>query len=208
MLNISKTIENNLPILYTNEDIKKLFPPNSVTAIYTREKNLKEILFLFLFIPKFNKIEGSISNCNKCNICKNYLISNNTFRCNVTGRVYSVRGSLSYSNPNLIYFISRKNSGDQYEGSVTDFQASFRIHKNYVKTKKGSCATANHFNNRWWDRSNPHIVLQVHFIESVQSDVNLEGKLWERQCQLFTNTHGINGVSDLYSSKRKGCRKN
>ena len=121
---------------------------------------------------------------------------------------YIVLGSLSYSNPNLIYFISRKNSGDQYEGSVTDFQASFRIHKNYVKTKKGSCATANHFNNRWWDRSNPHIVLQVHFIESVQSDVNLEGKLWERQCQLFTNTHGINGVSDLYSSKRKGCRKN
>ena len=40
---------------------------------------------------------------------------------------------------------------------------------------------------------------------------DLEGKLWERekywQCQLFTNTHGMNSVSDLYSSKRKGCRK-
>ena len=49
-------------------------------------------------------------------------------------------------------------------------------------------------------------------MESVQSDVNLEGKLWERkkywQCQLFTNTHGMNSVSDLYSSKIKGFRKN
>ena len=49
-------------------------------------------------------------------------------------------------------------------------------------------------------------------MESVQSDVNLEVKLWERkkywQCQLFTNTHGMNSVSDLYSSKIKGFRKN
>ena len=43
------------------------------------------------------------------------------------------------------------------------------------------------------------------------SDLDLENKLWERekywQCQLFTNTHGMNSVSDLYAGKRKGCRK-
>ena len=53
--------------------------------------------------------------------------------------------------------------------------------------------------------------LQVQLIESVVSDLDLENKLWERekywQCQLFTNTHGMNSVSDLYASKRKGCRK-
>ena len=63
-----------------------------------------------------------------------------------------------------------------------------------------------------YDSGNPHIFLQVQSIESVQNDVNLEGKLWERekywQCQLFTNTHGMNSVSDLYLSKREGCRKN
>ena len=43
------------------------------------------------------------------------------------------------------------------------------------------------------------------------SELDLENKLWESkkywQCQLFTNTHGINSVYDLYASKRKGCRK-
>ena len=39
------------------------------------------------------------------------------------------------------------------------------------------------------------------------SDVNLEGKLWERekywQCQLFTNMHGMNSVSDCIQVKEK-----
>ena len=38
-----------------------------------------------------------------------------------------------------------------------------------------------------------------------------ESILWEHekywQCQLFTNMHGINSLSDLYSRSRKGCRK-
>ena len=58
---------------------------------------------------------------------------------------------------------------------------------------------------------NPHRFLQVQLMESVVSELDLENKLWERekywQCQLFTNTHGMNSVSDLYASKRKGCRK-
>ena len=32
----------------------------------------------------------SVSCCNKCDICKNYFISDNKFYCKVTGRVYSV----------------------------------------------------------------------------------------------------------------------
>ena len=44
------------------------------------------------------------------------------------------------------------------------------------------------------------------------SDLDLKNNLWERekywQCQLFANTHGMNSVSNLYASKRKGCRKN
>ena len=47
----------------------------------------------------------------------------------------------------------------------------------------------------------------VQLRESVQSDVNLKGKLWEREkywpCQLSANIHGMNSVSDLYSSKTK-----
>ena len=71
---------------------------------------------------------------------------------------------------------------------------------------------ARHFNNKCFDVQNPHRFLQVQLIESVVSDLDLENKLWERekywQCQLFTNIHGMNNASDLYASKRKGCRKN
>ena len=69
----------------------------------------------------------------------------------------------------------------------------------------------NKFNNKFSDVQNPQRFLQVQLIESVVSDLDLENKLWERekywQCQLFTNTHGMNSVSDLYASKRKGYRK-
>ena len=91
--------------------------------------------------------------------------------------MYNVRGRLSCNRPNVIYIISCKNCGDQYVGSATDFKARFRIHKSNIKTKKDRCGTATHFNNKCCDNSNPYIFLQVQLIESVQSDVNLEGKL-------------------------------
>ena len=43
--NINKIIHDNLSILYTDEDMKKLFPPNSIKTLYRRGKNLKEIFF-------------------------------------------------------------------------------------------------------------------------------------------------------------------
>ena len=134
---------------------------NSLTTIYRREKNFKEILSPSLFPPKFNKNESYISNCNKCDICKNYLIFDNKFNCKATGRVYSVRGSLSCNSPNVINIISCKNCGDHYVGSATDFKARFTIHKSIIKTKKDRCGTTRHFNNKCCDSSNPHIFLQV-----------------------------------------------
>ena len=85
------------------------------------------------------------------------------------------------------------------------------MHKSDIKTKKDRCGAAWHLNAKCTDSSNPHKFLKTQIIESVQCDYSLEGKLWERyrywQCQLFTNTHGINSVSDLYSTKNKTCRK-
>ena len=71
-------------------------------------------------------------------------MSDNKPQCKVTGRVHSVRGSLSCNIPNAAYIISCKNCGDQYVGSATDFKARFRIHKSDFKTKK----TARHFNSK------------------------------------------------------------
>ena len=90
----------------------------------------------FRIPPEFNKAESSASNCNKCNIFKNYLISDNKFKCKVNGRAYCNRGSLSCNRPNVVFIISCKNCGDLYVGSATDFKARFRIYKSDIKTKK------------------------------------------------------------------------
>ena len=142
-----------------------------------REKNLKKILFPPpLFPPKFNKNESSSSNCDNCDICKIYLISDKKFKCKVSRRVQSVRGSWSRKSPN-VYIISCKTCGDQYIDSSTDIITRIRIHKSDVKSKGDRCGTVSYFNNICCYSNNPHIFYQVKLIESVQSDVNLEATL-------------------------------
>ena len=69
------------------------------------------------------------------------------------------------------------------------------------------------FNSECYCDTNPFQYLEVQLMEQVQSN-NLENteevlrdreKYW--QSQLFTITKGMNSILDLYSSKRKSCRK-
>ena len=70
-----------------------------------------------------------------------------------------------------------------------------------------------HFNSKCYHDTNPFQNLKVELIEQVHSNNlgDIEGVLWERekywQSQLFTIVKGMNSHLDLYSSKRKGCRK-
>ena len=183
----------------------------NILSILHADENMKKILSPSLFPAKLKHSESCITSCKKCDICKNYLLTDNRFKYKVTGRFYNVRGNLSCNSSSVIYLISSKKCEDQYIGSAIDFKARFRIHKSDIEPKKDRCGTARHFNTKCSDVQNPHRFLQVKLIESVVSDLDLENKLWERekywQCQLFANTSGMNSVSDLYASKRKGCRK-
>ena len=211
MPNSDNITQNNLSIFHTDENMKKMFPSKSIKTFYKREKHLKEILSPSLFPSKPKNSENCITPYKKFDICKNYLLTDNTFKCKVTGRFYNVRGNLSCNSSNVIYLISCKNCEGQYIGSAIDFKARFRIHKNDIKTKRDRCGTGRHFNTKCSDVQDTHRFLQVQLIESVVSDLDQENKLWERekywQYQLFTNKHDMRSVSNLYASKRKGCRK-
>ena len=174
--NIHNIIQNNLSILHTDENMKKIFPSKSIKTLYRREKNLKEILPPSLFSAKPKNSESCITSCKKCDICKNYLLTDNKFKCKDTGRFYNVRGNLSCNSSNVIYLISCKNCADQYIGSAIDFKVRFRIHKSDRKTKKDRCGTTMHFNTKCSDVQNPHRFLQIQLIESVVSDLNLGKK--------------------------------
>ena len=56
--------------------------------------------------PKPNiKSNSSIVSCNKCDIHKNFLITDSKFRCTVTSKTYFMKGKLSYDSCNIIYLI-------------------------------------------------------------------------------------------------------
>ena len=116
--------------------MKKIFPSKSIKTLHRREKNLKEILSLSLFPAKLKNSESCITSCKKCDIWKNYLITDNKFKCKVTSRFYDVRGDFSCNSSNIIYLISCKKCEDQYIGSAIDFKVRFRIHKVTEKLRK------------------------------------------------------------------------
>ena len=105
--------------------------------VYCHYMSLYKYISPSLFPAKPKNSESCITSCKKCDICKNYLITDNKFKCKVTGRFYNVRGNLWCNSSNGIYLISCKNCQDQYIGSVIDFKARFRIHKSDIKTKIG-----------------------------------------------------------------------
>ena len=159
--NIHNIIQNNLSILHTDENMKKIFPSKSIKTLYRRGKNLTKILSPSLFPAKPKNSESCITSCKKCDICKNYLITDNKFKCKVTGRFYNVKGNLRCNSSNVIYLISCKNSEDQYIVLAIDFKARFRIHKSDIKIKKDRCGTARHFYSKCSDVQNPHRFLQI-----------------------------------------------
>ena len=75
------------------------------------------------------------------------------------------------------------------------------------------CGTARDFNCICYHPINPHCYLKVQLIKQVFCDTSkdMEIYLWEREkfwkCQLFTNTHGMDSISDLFCRSRKGYRK-
>ena len=141
------------------------------------------------------------------------MIFDNTFICTVTRKSYFIRGQLSCESINVIYFITCSKCLKQYVGSAIKFKTRFRIQKSNIKTNKERCGSARHFDSKCYHDTNPFQYLKVQSIEQVQSNSldNIEDVLLDRekywQSQLFTITKGMSSILDLYSSKRKGCRK-
>ena len=141
------------------------------------------------------------------------MVFSSTFVYTVTGKKYYIRGNFTCNSTNVIYLVECINCKCQYVGFVTSFKQRFRILKSDIKTKKDRCGTARHFHFICCHPINPHGYLKVQLIEQVFCDASkdIESILWEREkyweCQLFTNTHDMNSISDLYSRSRKSCRK-
>ena len=87
-----------------------MFPENSMCTIFKRNSNVKKILFPPLYTKnKSEKKSYAIKNCEKWDICKDYLISHNTFTCKVTKKKYYINNDFECNSMNVIYLISCTN---------------------------------------------------------------------------------------------------
>ena len=72
--------------------MKIVFPEKSMKAMHKKSKNLKEILSPSSFSLTKNLMVGSVRNCNKrCDICTNFMVFGNIFKCTATGKDYKVK---------------------------------------------------------------------------------------------------------------------
>ena len=151
--NLQKVIKNNWPLLYSDPDMRAVFPEGSINVTYRRWKNLKELISpssFFLQRQLTTKSQSMVSKCGKkCDICDNFLVCRNEFTCKVTGKTYKVRGNLSCTSANVVYLISCKLCKDQYVGSAykNNFKPRFRVHKSDINTGKDRCGVAKNFLN-------------------------------------------------------------
>ena len=78
-------VKKYLPLLHSDEILKELFSASAFNTIYTRNKNLKELLSPSLFSNRKSTKSNSIISCNSCDICNNFMVFENMFTCTVTG---------------------------------------------------------------------------------------------------------------------------
>ena len=161
-----------------------IFPHNTISITYKRNKNLRTILSPPLFPRATKKNECSIKECNKkCDICKNFLVVSPDFTCFATNRKCKIKGILKSHSRNIVYLISCKCCGKQYVGSANGFKERFRIYKSDINRDKKRCGVANHLLNVCRSSTSKFEYLQVQLIEKVyvQNDGDIDKVSWERE---------------------------
>ena len=99
---IDRLIRKRYSLLHSGHSLKQLFPTNIFSTIFKHNKNLKEILAPSKYPNPKNSRQNSITSYNKCDISKNYMVFDRTFKCTVTGKVYYIKVEMNCESTNII----------------------------------------------------------------------------------------------------------
>ena len=169
--NLQNVIRNNLSILYSDPEMKNIFPEGSINITYKRGKSLRELISPSMFPQAQVESHSMVSKrkSKRCDICQNYLVCKNEFTCTVTDTTYKVRGKLCCTSSNVVYLISSKLCKEQYVGSAfkDNFKPRFKVHKSDVITGKDRCGVAKHFLTKCANGKNVENI-EVQLIEQAQ----------------------------------------
>ena len=146
---INQILRSNLSILHASDDMKALFPSESLFCAAKRGKNLKEILSPSRFKDKTENVpKGCVANyCGKnCNLCS-YMVSTPTIRSFSTNEVFAINDLLHCNSKNVIYCINDVKCNLQNVGSSSDFKKRFRNYKAHIKSGNSGCNLYRHWNS-------------------------------------------------------------
>ena len=71
--------------------MKDSVPRYSITTIYKRGRNLKELIALSLYPRPKHTYRSSINSCGSCDICNNFFTCSNIFTCTLTKNKYFLK---------------------------------------------------------------------------------------------------------------------
>ena len=198
--------------LHRDLDLKEIFPRQSITTVYRRQKNLREMLAPSSYPKSVNSQVNIMMPSNSCDVCKHYLVAKVKFTSKVKSKTHFIKRDLSYNRKNVIYLITCDKCKDKFIGFAVDFGPRFRVHKSDIKTKKEHCVTSRHFNEDCLCSTSPFPYVTVTIVKQVCSEdpSKTEEVLWYRENigkGNYSVTREMNSVNELYSKKHKGYRK-
>ena len=185
----------------------QIFPENTVSVTYRRNKNLKELISPSLFpraIKKTAQLKNVTEDAILVSIFLYYLLSLLVMAPNAG---HKVKGFLT-NIKNIVYLIVCKCCCKQYIGSATGFKERFRIHKSDINVGKIRFVVASHLLNACKSVTCKTEYLQEQLIGLVfvRDGEDVDKVLWEREkywpAQLVTLTHGLNNTNEWYALNR------
>ena len=153
---LSRTIKDNLNILYMNRKAKAVFSSGLIVSF----RSVRRIIS-YLVRAKLYPLERCVGSrqCKKrkCEVCAN-VTETDTFSSIVTGKTFQINHELNYDDKCLIYLLKCKVCNKQYVGETTD---AFRLRWNNYKNKDRKLQR---------NESCTHQHLYEHFIAKVTTD--------------------------------------
>ena len=127
---LSRTIQDNLNILYMNREAKAVFSPGLMVSFRSARR-----ISSYLVRAKLYSLERCVGSrqCKKrkCEVCTNFT-ETDTFSSIVTGKTFQINHELNCDDNCLIYWLKCKVCNKQYLRETTD---AFRLGWNNYKDK-------------------------------------------------------------------------
>ena len=157
--NITHILHSHKYIFDLDHELKKVIKLENICVSYKGNPTLQDI-FVHSKLPKLDQdtqpnepqqtpSQGSCRPCSRGDyLCKNYLVSTETFTSYHTSQQFSVNANIDCSSKEVIYLINDKVCKLSNVGCTTDsLKTRFSNHKSHIKFKKRTCEVSKHFSD-------------------------------------------------------------